>query len=350
MKTKNKYLSVVVVGRNDNYGGNFTDRFQLCINWLGVNIKKRKLPVEILVVNYNPIKENKDLREIIKWPDEDDYLSINMVEVPVEIHEVFHDKKIRKEVPLYEYIAKNVGIRRAVGEYILVINPDIILHPEFFRFVQKQKLKKTFYYRSDRYDYVQPRENGQIDKEMFNLINKNVFQLTLKHRKYDINGASYLKLITYRLKNKFNIWKENRILQFENIANRHSIPVVYDKISRIFHTNCSGDFMLMHRENWFRLKGTPENTYLALHADSIFIVQAAVSGLKEKVLSWPIYHKKHERRYDAQKDNEFPEYKVMFKKFINDSERMLELKKPIIYNTDDWGCIKYPLKKIRIKN
>ena len=54
-------------------------------------------------------------------------------------------------------IAKNVGIRRASGEFILATNIDVIINQKLYEFISQKKLKEKTIYRCDRhcieYDY-----------------------------------------------------------------------------------------------------------------------------------------------------------------------------------------------------
>ena len=49
-------------------------------------------------------------------------------------------------------MAKNVGIRRACGEYVLVSNPDVIMQTAFWRFVSERGMAPTRMYRTPRLD------------------------------------------------------------------------------------------------------------------------------------------------------------------------------------------------------
>src|SRR5207245_3974337 len=55
-------------------------------------------------------------------------------------------------MPIFEYIAKNVGIRRARGEYVLITNPDIVFTQELIRYFAARGLRGDAFYRVDRYD------------------------------------------------------------------------------------------------------------------------------------------------------------------------------------------------------
>src|SRR5258705_4390417 len=49
-------------------------------------------------------------------------------------------------------IAKNVGIRRARGNFILATNIDIVFSDELMQFIARKKLDPKKIYRVDRYD------------------------------------------------------------------------------------------------------------------------------------------------------------------------------------------------------
>src|SRR5437763_1344446 len=55
-------------------------------------------------------------------------------------------------VPLHQMIAKNAGIRRALGEFVLATNLDIVFSPELMQFLAARRLEARRMYRIDRYD------------------------------------------------------------------------------------------------------------------------------------------------------------------------------------------------------
>lgn len=94
--------------------------------------------------------------------------------------------------------------------------------------------------------------------------------------------------------------------------------------------------MLMSRDNWNKLKGYKEASFISLHVDALMVIQAVVSGLEEHVFEHPIYHKQHERRFDAHNRLTEDQIKV-YHKYNTDVETMLSTNRPIIYNDDAWG-------------
>jgi hypothetical protein len=105
--------------------------------------------------------------------------------------------------------------------------------------------------------------------------------------------------------------------------------------------------MLMHMQRWMDLRGYPEDTFISTHTDAIFTVMAGVSGLKEEVLPWPVYHQDHERRYRADFDeNKYDkEISDMFQRFLNDSRQMEAEKKPKITHDENWGMAEKSFKE-----
>ena len=108
------YLSVVVTARNDDHGGNLLQRMQTFVNGLLAQCHRHGLAAELLIVEWNPPADRARLEEALRWP-EPGCCEVRIIEVPPEIHRRFVHWR---ELPLYQMIAKNVGIRRALGEYI----------------------------------------------------------------------------------------------------------------------------------------------------------------------------------------------------------------------------------------
>tara|TARA_B110000037_G_scaffold154493_1_gene174313 strand:+ start:950 stop:1954 length:1005 start_codon:yes stop_codon:yes gene_type:complete len=330
---KSPYLSIVIAARNDNYGGDFNQRIQNFISWNTDLLEKNKIETEIIIVNWNPIEENPSLFEALQWLKERQFVKFRIITIPHTIHQKFVDSTIRKTVPLFEYLTKNAGIRRAKGEYILAMNPDILIHPNTMLSI-KHKLNNKTYFRANRIDF----KKCELS---LNTIKKNGFKLYMK-------GYSYKKhpLFLLSLFNNFRIYFQLVIIRkFESLfkiidwrPNNHNAEYKY-------HCNVSGDFLLMHKDNWFALNAHPENTKLALHTDALMVVMAGTSGLKEKVLKNPIFHQEHTRRFNAEeKDN--TAYRDAYLHFQNEAQVMIKEQKPTIYNDDSWGLINFELPEI----
>lgn len=333
METENApYLSLVMVGRNDNYGGDFKTRLQYCIAQAYKELNEAKLTAEIIFVNYNPTTENKPIEEFINWPQSTAYVTTRIITVPHTIHQQMVADGTRKNVPVLEYVAKNVGIRRANGTYILAMNPDIILTPQVVN--QLKTLQENCFYRVDRVDFERLHENQTPTMQV---MAAKAMKCYLKGFQYKMNGYSFAKLQMLRWFNRFKLFFHLRIMYWFRYAflligwkpNPHNAEFRY-------HCNVSGDFMLMHRSQWFRLHANPENTFMSLHTDALMVVMAASSGLQEKILDHPIFHQDHARRYDAAQEANF-EYRKVYLDFQSQAQEMIAKNQPIIYNDNQWG-------------
>jgi len=336
------YLSIVLVARNDNYSGDFNERLQNSVHWLCYFVEKYKLPCELIIADYNPVAENQPLEKMLDWPQNRSYLQIRLLHIPNEIHQRLINPAIRKTVPLFEFNAKNMAIRRAKGEYILSTNADIIFHPSIIKFIAKRIPAKNVYYRADRFDFKKiDAYDFDHPYRMLSRIQKKVFRIMLKGYGYHLkgNGENLPEELLIRLKNCWRIFLDLNLVKIEKLAIKWKMNITYDAFAQKYHTHCSGDFMLMHRQHWFDLRGYPENTFISTHCDAIFTVMAGVSGLKEKILPWPLYHQDHERRYRADFDESRYEKEItdMFTRFMNDSREMEATGKPKIVNPPDWG-------------
>jgi hypothetical protein len=143
------YLSVVVTARNDDHGGNLLGRMQVFVDaWIN-QAKRHNLSSELIVVEWNPPAGRDRLAKALRWPSDTGPCEVRIIEVPPEVHARYRQAAA---LPLYQMIAKNVGIRRARGEFILSTNIDIVFPDELVRFLASGRLERGRMYRTDRYD------------------------------------------------------------------------------------------------------------------------------------------------------------------------------------------------------
>ena len=143
------YLSVVATARNDDHGANLLRRLQTFVNALTGQAARHGVPMELLLVEWNPPAEKPPLAQALCWPAEPGPCAVRIVTVPPELHRRYRHGE---SLPLYQMIAKNAGIRRAAGEFILATNIDILLSDELMRFLAERQLQPDRMYRIDRHD------------------------------------------------------------------------------------------------------------------------------------------------------------------------------------------------------
>jgi predicted O-methyltransferase YrrM len=259
------YLSIIITGRNDNYGVNFLDRINTFIKSLAYQVTPYPDLVELIIVEWNPPKDTLPLKDVLSIPNN---LTIRVITVPPEIHNTLHVNS-----PMLEFYAKNVGIRRAKGEFVLVTNPDIMLTNEMIIWFAKKELNKDRVYRTDRYDY---NGDGLENIEPNQYINYALSKTFLAHLCIEENNISL------------------------TIDDPADIPKKF--ISKIepysIHTNACGDFILANKESFFKVKGLWETNHQKWHLDSYSYLKFLGHGIPTEVLLFPlcIFHWDHPRK------------------------------------------------------
>jgi hypothetical protein len=158
------YVSVVVTARNDDHGGNLLSRMQIFVDaWIN-QAKRHHLPSELILVEWNPPADRERLVNALGWPGDTGPCRVRIIEVPPEVHARYQHAAA---LPLYQMIAKNVGIRRARGEFILATNIDIVFSDELMEFLAARRLEKSRMYRIDRTDVMgDVPVNGTLDEQL----------------------------------------------------------------------------------------------------------------------------------------------------------------------------------------
>jgi hypothetical protein len=339
---KSPYLSIVMIGRNDNYGGDFKQRLQNCLHWTHRQLTSHKITSELIFVNYNPLPLPA-IEDFLDWPLSNQFVTVRILTVPSEAHLDFVTTYGVKNVPVLEYVAKNAGIRRSNGQFILCMNPDILIDDRIFG--RLLHLSEYHYYRCNRCDF-DCEVNLAATSNLWTAIEDRVTRIWYKGNFVKVNGMSRLSYAFHWVSQTIdNLWKANTE-RLQWILNPFRINVYYHNVEFMYHCNAAGDFMLVSRAHWWALKGFRENAHISLHTDSMFVIQAAASGIKEKTFPYPVFHKEHERRYDALKND--PEQRKVYLDYQHRAKRMVIAGRPEIFNGDDWGLGKMEIPETLI--
>jgi hypothetical protein len=112
------------------------------------------------------------------------------------------------------------------------------------------------------------------------------------------------------------------------------------------HTVTCGDFTLLSRDDWFRLRGYPEWQIYSLHIDSVICYMARYSGIREIVLrrKMGVYHIDHHSGWSPEgADTLTKRMHAMGVPILNYDQlcahvlAMHRRKSPLISNDEHWG-------------
>ena len=287
------YLTIVAASRNDDHGGDPLIRTQIFINNLARQCELHQLPAELIIVDWNPVSERPGLAAVLHLPSESTFMPARTVTVPTILHQRL---KYADRLPFFQMIAKNVGIRRARGQFVLATNIDILFSDELIGFIARQRLDPNKQYRVDRYDIESGLTQQATLKETLDYAWNHPIRA---HRRYQPDGLVrhlYAREIFKRIcvpAQRFQGKGENVTVSEEEgvwqIRPKRSVDMNY------LHTNACGDFTLMSREAWFSIRGYPEFEAFSFNIDSIGILAAHYAGYEEVALLPPCvcFHIEH---------------------------------------------------------
>ncbi|HEX9398071.1 MAG TPA: hypothetical protein VF943_15155 [Burkholderiales bacterium] len=376
------HLSVVATSRNDNHGGFLTPRMQHFVDGLAAQCRRHGLRAELVLVEWNPPAGRRPLAEELVWPAAGGPCEIRIVTVPRETHaKLAHADKL----PLYQMIAKNVGIRRARGRFVLATNIDILFSDEVMRAMRDQ-LRTGHLYRVDRRDVPTAVPAG-VDfdavlefcrREEFRL-NATGFTLLKRDGRWQPGTplAALLQTIWNAVGRALRRARERLrqpsasmapLSQAAPRAVRGKLELLAWSAQWIYHglirrelfTNACGDFTLLSRDDWFALRGYPEWPVYSMHLDSMLLYQAHRSAIREVYLgaAAPIYHIEHSPGSGFTPESSDKLFERLAAAGIptldwkRDLEPMIAKMgagpKPVRYNDENWGYAGETFAEVRV--
>ena len=241
-------ISAVIISRNDNYGGHLNERAIYAIN-SAINTYD-----EVFYIDWNSethsllydIKDNLQLKGNLKH-----------IVITPEVASILtnNDPQAQK---CCEVLARNIGIRRATGDYIVSTNIDII-HPK----------------REDIENIINSSDNNTI----YTLSRREVTWDIIK----EFHGGEM----------NFNEWDKLRDYIYINSEER----IVEEKTSTSDDysiINCCGDFQLAPKHIWNDIKGFEEDLIYPLYADTNVQKKSVKHGFNLKaIFNPPMFHINH---------------------------------------------------------
>lgn len=280
------YLSIIVTTRNDNHGGDLLKRTKTFLNGLIIQCNRYKIKSELIFVEWNPPADRPLLKDVLPAGKDNTFLKIRYIVVPAEIHQQY---KFGESIPLYQMIAKNVGIRRAEGTFVLCTNIDLLFSNELMQYLSEKTLRNGSFYRANRCD---------IPKEVMDLEDFDTQIAFSKKHIISRHGRNYRhKNISTPIPHWLFFFSPIPItLDFlaKNIK-----KIFWNKNELLLNTldfDACGDFTLMSKEDWLKIDGYAEIDLYSLHVDSMALISAKSMGLEQVILkpsqcTFHIFHK-----------------------------------------------------------
>ena len=143
-------LSIVFTGRHDNYGGDFNERFFASLRFNHARLAERSVSCEFIFVEWAPVSGRPYLSDLLarEFPELGAAALRRFIVAP-EYHTALTQNP---QIGYLEYVAKNVGIRRATAPLVLVTNTDVLLGRAAIDAIAGGRLADGTIYRAPRYD------------------------------------------------------------------------------------------------------------------------------------------------------------------------------------------------------
>lgn len=282
-------ITFVATSRNDNHGGDMLQRMTAFVRGLIYQANRCKLPCELVMVEWNPPKENPLLHTILPAVSDQDYLKIRYVVVPPASHEAINRGA---SLPIYQMIAKNVGIRRAEADWVLCTNVDLLFSDALFDFLAKATLDPNSFYRAHRCDVPREIDYSLPIPELLKWSARNILRRAGK-----FPGLPLLNQVQ-----AYPAWMREKkwLLKILHTIKKWQTSEEDQLIIRADVWAC-GDFTMMTKANWEKMEGYLEfNTY-SLHIDTLGLYSAFAIGLQQITLPMDhcTYHIFHENGWES---------------------------------------------------
>ena len=265
-------------------------RMRVFLRGLLDQTRRFQLPIELIIVEWNPPADRPPLCEVLPRPSEHDCLTLRYVTVPAAIHQRY---RRAAEIPLFQMIAKNVGIRRATGDFVLCTNVDLLFSDALFEQLAQTPLRTDTYYRANRCDVPDALDPAWPVGDQLAWCERNVIRRLGRDPRYThIN----LELVGLQHKHRFKKWLFDQAASIKSIYWTREQRQLYQ-----LDTFACGDFTLMSREAWEAIQGYVELDLYSLHVDSLALIAATALGFRQHVFPTAActYHIDHHAGWEA---------------------------------------------------
>jgi hypothetical protein len=231
------YLSIVLTGRNDNFGGDFNQRLVAALSYNHRLMTEAGVEYELVFVEWRPVPGRLLLADVMRERLPEIAPLLTVYEVDERYHDAFSQNP---RLQFHEFIAKNVGIRRARGSYLLVTNTDIFLSRDIVNMVARELFRPMVLYRATRIDLKSWLDRTNLDEAVL-----------------------------------------------EDPRNH----VALNALKKPYFTNAAGDFLLLDRFSFHSVRGFNEVFRPAkILIDANFCFQVDAHGLLIADTGVPVYH------------------------------------------------------------
>ena len=241
-------ITAIIVSRNDNYGGHLNERATYAIN-SAINTYD-----EVFYIDWNSESHSLiyDIEKNLQFKG-----NLKHIAIPPQIASALtnYDPQAQK---CCEVLARNIGIRRAAGDYIVSTNVDIIQpkREDILKLIEEKGEDSftTVSRREVEWDYIKEFQGGDYNFSNWSAFRDDAYKTSVPRNK----------------------------LESTTPGDEYSI------------INCCGDFQLASKKVWHTIKGFEEDLIYPLYSDTNVQKKAKLNGFNlTGQFSPPLFHINH---------------------------------------------------------
>ena len=249
--SEHPYLSIVLTGRNDGYGSDFSTRFIRTLQFNHRQLAAAGVAHEFVFVEWNPVADAPWLADMVRGevPQVGEHFRAYLVDPR------YHDElALNPRLEFLEFPAKNVGIRRARGEFVLTTNCDIFLGRTVVELLSSRSLERGTLYRALRKDIKLGTDQSIVDWSLLEDERNHAGKPKVLRPPLYSGGAGDFMLLdrgSYAALRGFNeVYRVARILLDYNFLVKvysNGYPIA-DLGGPVYHINHAGSFRITRRQ------------------------------------------------------------------------------------------------------
>ncbi len=244
------HLTIVLTGRNDNYGGDFNVRLFRALRFNHERLHEQGIPHDVVFVEWNPVPGERYLSELLQ----DEFGGPAGCPVTCYVADARYQRAYTQNPRLayLEFIAKNAGIRRAAGSFVLSTNTDVFLGRRVVETLASRALRDDTLYRAVRIDVKLGADQSALDWESLEDVRNHVRTPQLAPPLYSGGTGDFLlasSALWARLRGFNEVYRAARVgVDYNLLVKAHGagVPIV-DIGGPVFHINHVGSFRIFKR-------------------------------------------------------------------------------------------------------
>ena len=335
-------LTLVMATRNDGYGGlSSQTRVGTTLRMIDRQAGRYNVSVELLIVEWNPPLDRPPVAATL--PLLPSVAVVRVVSVPPWVHAAWtmpHKAQNVSAPPLLEFIAKNIGIRRARGTYIMGHALDTILCDNFWRDLAAGLLEKTeaaanggepVLHRLTRVDSAVRLSGTEPLEEVERRLGESIKTVWFCQGAFRLEKPAPLMAPMATAEGTVRFVRELQsgpACVAESVRSARDCSTSTVRECGLVFTEASGDFELMSMKGWLTVRGFLERATYG-HFDSLLVIKAlprnipivghfwsSDASLPESERGYWIWHQGHDVGGMAQRVQEYGEIETYYQGFL----------------------------------